>query len=370
MSPVEQSACVVGVGTTEWGSFPDTDAHGLGIQAFKGALEDAGVGATDIDGLITSRIPSYTQFADATGIDPSFTVALPAEGRQSGVAIGLAKSLIDSHQCDVVALVYGNNGRSQRVYYGGGDEAFSAWGFTSPGAQHALLLRQHMHRYGTTPDQLAEVAITFRHHASLNPSAVMREPITRQDYHSSRFIVEPLHLFDYCLINDGGVCLIITRQERARDLRGTPVRILGYGQAASLTGSPFYPNDFFYPALQRVAKQTYEQCGVGKEDLDALMIYDNFSPTVLFTLEGFGFCAPGESAEWIQEGTLRLGGKYPTNTSGGHLSESYMQGWALNVEAVRQVRGDASGRQVPDCRTVQYMAATPISSSVIYGRES
>jgi len=361
-------SCVVGVGTTDWGSFPDTDATGLGIRAFKAALEDAGLGVGDIDGLITSRIPSYVTLGDMVGMNPDFTVALPAEGRQSGVAVQVADSLVRSGHCRTVALLYGNNGRSQRVYYGGeGRGAFDPWGFTSMGALHAMLLRQHMDRYGTTQDQLAEVPIVFRQHAALNPQAMMQKPISREDYHESRYIVEPLHLFDYCLINDGAVCLIVTSAERAMDLRQPPVTILGTGQSSQLTGMPLYPDDFFYEACQRSARQVRESSGVGIEDVDALMIYDNFSPTVLFTLEGFGFCAPGESGDWIQGGTLALGGRYPTNTSGGHLSESYMQGWALNVEAVRQIRGTAGERQVADCRIVQFMAATPITSAIVYG---
>jgi acetyl-CoA acetyltransferase len=364
----QKRASVVGVGTTAWGNFPETDALGLGVQAFKAALDDAGLTVGDIDGLITSRIPSYNRFGEAVGLDPAFMVALPAEGRQSGVAVNVANSLVRDGRCRTVALVYGNNGRSQRVYYGGeGEGAFDPWGFTSLGAMHALLFRQHMHRYGTTQDQLAEVPITFRKHAALNPQAVMQKPITREDYHASRYITEPLHLFDYCLINDGAVCLIITGEDVARDLRQPPVHILGTGQSSSLTTGPIYPDDFFHASAQRCAEQVYGFSGVSREDVDTLQIYDNFSPTVLFTLEGFGFCEPGESGDWVQNGRIGLGGQFPTNTSGGHLSESYMQGWALNVEAVLQVRGQAGARQVENCRTAQFMAVAPITSSVIYG---
>jgi acetyl-CoA acetyltransferase len=366
----QTSASVVGVGTTGWGSFPDTDATGLGVRALTAALDDAGLSVSDVDGLITSRIPSYGVFGNAVGLDPAFMVALPAEGRQSGVAVNLADSLIRSGRCQTIALVYGNNGRSQRVYYGGeGDGPFDPWGFTSLGAMHAMLFRQHMDRYGTTLDQLAEVAITFRRHAGLNPQAVMQKPITREDYHSSRYVVEPLHLYDYCLINDGAVCIIVTSDERARDLRQPAVRILGTGQSSQLTGTPLYPDDFFHASAQRCARQVYESSGVSRDEVDTLMIYDNFSPTVLFTLEGFGFCGQGESGGWIQEGRLGLGGQYPTNTSGGHLSDSYMQGWALNVEAVLQVRGQAGARQVADCRTAQFMAVAPITTSIMYGGE-
>jgi acetyl-CoA acetyltransferase len=364
------TACVAGIGTTDWGNFPETDATGLAVSAFTEAMADAGLRVDDIDGLITSRVPSYARFGELVGINPDITVSLPPEGRQSGVAVVLADLLVRSGRCKTVALVYANNGRSQRVYYGGDDGPFNPWGFTSMGALHAMQFRQHMLRYHTTNDQLAEIAITFRHHASLNPKAVMQKPINRDDYHRSRWIVEPLHIFDYCLINDGGVCLIVTSDSRARDLRQPPVEILATAQSSSFVGNPFYPSDQFYASSRRCAEQVYGASGLRCSDMDALMIYDNFSPTVLFTLEGFGFCGRGESGDWVQNGRLRLGGEFPTNTSGGHLSESYMQGWGLNVEAVRQLRGQAGDRQVDDCNRVQFMAATPLTTSVIFGRMS
>jgi acetyl-CoA acetyltransferase len=267
-----------------------------------------------------------------------------------------------------VALVYGNNGRSQRVYYGGDPGPFTPWGFTSMGALHAMLFRRYMILYGATNDQLAEIPVTFRRHAAENDKAVMRTLIDRDEYHRSRWIVEPLHLYDYCLINDGGVCLIVTSEERAKNLRRPVVRIKATAEAGAFHGAPFYPEDFFFDACQRCARTVYAESGLTHSDMDALMIYDNFSPTVLFTLEGFGFCGRGEAAQWVQNGRLGLAGEFPTNTSGGHLSESYMQGWGLNVEAVRQLRGEAVGRQVRDCQHVQFMAATPISSAVIYER--
>ena len=122
--------------------------------------------------------------------------------------------------------------------------------------------------------------------------------------------------------------------------------------------------------MQSVAREVYAMAGAGPAEMDALMIYDNFTPTVLFSLEGFGFCPVGESGPWVAEGKLGLGGEFPTNTSGGHLSESYMQGWALNVEAVRQVRGECGARQVKDAALVQYMTAAPVITSIIYGREA
>jgi acetyl-CoA acetyltransferase len=363
-----QGVCALGVGTTEWGNFPDTDAMGLAASAFSRALAESGLDAGEIDGLITSRVPNYLRFSAGVGLDPTTTIALPAEGRQSGVALALAEDLINSGRCRAVALAYGNDGRSRRVYYGGETGGpFNPWGFTSLGALHAMRFREYMHTYGATHDQLAEIPVTFRYHASLNPQAVMRAQFGRADYHASRWIVEPLHLLDYCLINDGGVSLILGREDMAQDVDQPVVRMLASATSNAFAGAPFYPEDNFYASSRRCAEQVYARSGLHPEDMDALMIYDNFSPTVLFALEGFGFCSRGEAAEWVQGGRLRLGGQYPTNTSGGHLSESYMQGWALNVEAIRQLRGQAGQRQVPECRTVQYMASTPIPASIVWG---
>jgi acetyl-CoA acetyltransferase len=273
---------------------------------------------------------------------------------------------------------YGNDGKQSGATYGGEGEGgygsgeatwMRPYGMTSPGAFHAMMFRRHMEEYGTTSEQLGAVSVAFRKHALLNPGAVMKRPITIDDHQASRFIAEPLHLLDYCLINDGGVALIITRADRARDLRKPPAYILGFAESTQLDGSSLPPPDYWYGACSRAASDVHAMSGLKPADMDALQIYDNFSPAVLFSLEGFGFCPRGESGAWIQGGRLELGGEFPTNTGGGHLSESYMQGWALNVEAVRQIRGECGERQVADARLVQYMCTAPVVTSVIYGRQ-
>jgi acetyl-CoA acetyltransferase len=369
---------VAGIGTTAYGRLPQHDAYSLGLWALREALEDCGLGFDDIDGLVLNRIPDYQRFAEIAGLDPAYTTITPGHGRFSGICIETAVALIDAGIARTVALVYGNDGRSAGDRYGGAGDTYGSgggglwfpYGMTSPGAFHALMLQRHMQLYGTRQDHLGEIARTFRRHASLNPNAVMREPFTLEDYHRSRWICEPLHLLDYCLINDGGVALVLTAAERARDLRQPPVYIRGFGQASALAGSTFPPDDFWRAPMRRVAADAYGMAGLTPRDMDALMIYDNFTPTVLFALEGYGFCGEGESGPWVAEGRLALGGAFPTNTSGGHLSESYMQGWALNVEAVRQLRGACAERQVRGAANVQYMAAAPICTSIIYSREA
>src|SRR5215472_14552969 len=371
------SVAVVGVGHTRYGKLPEYDAYELGLWALKEALADSGLRFEDIDGLIVNRIPDYQRFCEIAGLNPSYVSTTPGQGRFSGICIETAAALIRDRLATIVALVYGNNGRSGGDRYGGAGDTYGsggggqwfAYGMTSPGAFHALMARRHMDLYGTTADQLGAVAKTFRDHAALNPSAVMRTPFTLADYHASRYICEPLHLLDYCLINDGGVALILTSGDRARDLKQPPVYLRGYGMATALAGSSFPPDDFWREPMGKAAAASFAAAGIKHADVSALMIYDNFTPTVLFSLEGFGYCAPGDSGPFAAEGNLALGGRYPTNTSGGHLSESYMQGWALNVEAVRQVRGACGERQVKDCFFAHYMAAAPVVTSIIYGRE-
>jgi acetyl-CoA acetyltransferase len=371
-------SAVVGVGHTRYGKLPEFDAYELGIWALKDALADAGLRFADIDGLIINRMPDYQRFCEIAGIDPAYVNITPGQGRFSGICIETAAALIRDGLATTVALVYGNNGRSAGDRYGGAGDTYGsggagnwfAYGMTSPGAFHALMARRHMELYGTTPDQLGTIAKTFRDHAALNPAAVMRQPFTLDDYHASRYICEPLHLLDYCLINDGGVALILTSPERARDLRAPPAYLRGYGMASTLAGSMFPPDDFWRESMRKAATRSFEMAGVAQADIASLMIYDNFTPTVLFSLEGYGYCGEGESGPFVAEGHLALGARYPTNTSGGHLSESYMQGWALNLEAVLQVRGACGARQVKDCALAHYMAAAPVVTSIIYGREA
>jgi hypothetical protein len=145
--------------------------------------------------------------------------------------------------------------------------------------------------------------------------------------------------------------------------------VRGYGMATTLAGSMFPPDDFWRGSMRKAGEKSFRMAGVTHADISTLMIYDNFTPTVLFSLEGYGYCGEGESGPFVAEGPLALGARYPTNTSGGHLSESYMQGWALNLEAVLQVRGSCGERQVKDCALAHYMAAAPVVTSIIYGRE-
>ena len=367
--PMRDKVAFAGIGTTRYGNFPETDSYGLGCEALNLALEDAGLRPGDIDGLIVNRIPTYERFAEMMGINPQYCLLTEAPGRFSGVSMALAAQAIETGAAKVVACVYGNNGRSVRMLYGGGDSQWSPWGMTSPGAIHAMMWRRHMHQFGTTHDDLGHVSTAFRHHACLNPDAVMHgRAMTLEDHAKARPICEPLQLLDYCLINDGGVAWIMTSAERARDMRRPPVLLSGYARQDAFHYGSCPADDFWHPSLS-ACRSVYDRAGIGQADIQGLGIYDNFSPTVMFSLEGLGFCELGGSGSFVRDGTLQLGrGRWPTNTSGGHLSDSYMQGWGIIAECVRQLRHECGDRQIPDAQAMQYICATNIAQSAILRR--
>jgi acetyl-CoA acetyltransferase len=367
---------IVGVGQTDHRALYQErgvkrDANALAAAALRDAIADAGLAKDEIDGLFCSRV-GYNRIADVLGIHrPHFVQELEGSGRMSGVALQNAVALIASGMAEVVACVYGNNGRSVQMKYGGEGAAESGgetagydsmFGMTSPGAYVSLMYQRYRQLYGAPEDALYPLAANNRRNATRNPLAVFQEELTHEQYMNSRYIAEPMRLFDYCIINDGGVAFIVTTMERARTLPKKPVRIAATAGIAELTN--FYTSqDFFYEASREVADRVYRQSGYGPEDMDALQIYDNFLPTILFTLEGFGHAERGTAWQWVAEKSIGFDGKRPMNTSGSHTSESYMQGWALHVEAVKQIRGEAGARQVGDCNVVQYMCASPIVTS-------
>lgn len=364
---IRDRIAVVGVGTGAYGSFPQYDDYTQGVIATKLALEDCGLTIDKIDGLVTHRLGSFVRTAEILGVNPNHVAMFVRSGRFCGPAIMNAASALLSGQAEYVLVLYANNGRSVRDPYGGGEGGlWNFAGMTSPGAQHAMLYERYAKQYNVAREKLATVSLTFRKHALLNPAAVMKKPLTLDEYMSARYITEPLRLFDYCLVNDGAVAMILTTAERARDLKKKPVYLSAFGTASELTTQSSMPRNYWKDPMGRIRDRIYRMAGVDRKDMSGLMIYDNFSPIVLFILEGYGFCGDGEAADWIQNGRIGLGGEFPANTNGGHLSESYLQGWALNAEAVRQLRGECGERQIRDAHHIQYMCAAPVCSSIIY----
>jgi acetyl-CoA acetyltransferase len=386
MSNLSKVAAVIGVGESDYvgdyarvrGGEKPHDSYGYAAVAFKAALRDAGIERDDIDGLIVGPTVAYERVGEVLGINPRW-------GSQADAMLSVieACAAIEAGLAHTVALVYGNDQRSAAIQYGGpeamGGNLFlsyvyhAPWGFTSQGALYALMFRRFMEVSGVTEAQLGEVAVAQRLAASLTPHALMKKRITIEDYLASKYICEPLHLFDYCLINDGGVVLIITDAERAkRKSSKPPVFIHGVGRFDVNRGSTsLEPRllDFYRPAQEACARQVFAMAGVGPKDIDAVQIYDSFSCHVPLALEGYGYCRSGDVGRFMAEDGIALGRKLPVNTAGGHLSESYMQGWAHQVEAVRQVRGECGQRQVDNCRFVHYNSDVAGKAvSIIYGR--
>ncbi len=380
---IRDRAAIVGIGTTNFGAVyrdldPERSAYDLGLEALRNALDDAGLAKTDIDGLIVVRIPGYTHFAEMLGLPQLRLVnVLEGGGRMAGVALQYATMAVATGQAETVAVVYGNNGRSVGARYGGeGSRPASPddttpyeamYGFTSPGAAAAMMWHRYRYEYDAPEDGLAAVAINNRKNGALNSNAVFQKPITYDEYMQARFIAEPLRLFDYCIINDGGVSFIVTTPEKARTLKHPPAYI-GATYAASNLHHNYHVQDFWWEACQDISRRLYREADVTPSEVKVAEVYDNFTPTILFALEGFGFCERGKAHEWVRDGRIELGGQLPVNTCGGHTSESYMQGHALICEAVRQVRGEAGARQVPNADVVQYNCASPITTATILHR--
>jgi acetyl-CoA acetyltransferase len=253
---------------------------------------------------------------------------------------------------------------------GGGHGEDPVYGMTSPGAGAAMVARRYFERYSTDSRALAAVPVAFRKHASMNPIAMMRQPFDVEEHQRSRYVCEPLHLLDYCLINDGAACVIVTTAERARDCKKLPVLISG------MQGLPGGREEFIwaYPGLG-VAQQSvfdykaelqpvYKMAGITPEDVDALFTYDAFSILAWIALERWGFCKPGEAPDFTQGGRIEVGGELPMNTNGGLLSESHVLAWNHQVEIVRQLRGECGPRQVKDARIIQW--ANAYGDSLIY----
>ncbi|MBI3371006.1 MAG: thiolase family protein [Betaproteobacteria bacterium] len=374
---LRDATAIVGVGASPQGNFPEVDQYTLGLQAFRAALDDCGLCKQDIDGLIVQGPGniSFVRMGEMLGLDPTLGANFSIGGPATGVLIHHAAMLLASGMCNNVALIYGNSSRAEGRKFGGmtvynpGQEyanAFFYYGLTSPGAASAFQTRMHFDEYGTTSRQLAAVAVAQRKHAMLNPLAIMRQPLGVEEHQQSRYVCEPLHLYDYCLINDGGVALIMTTADRARDLKQKPAYISGIGRQDTYRNSSMPNTTLWRDTMPKAAEMAYGMAGISRDDVDALMIYDSFSINVWISLENFGFCKPGEAGDFTQNGRIELGGELPVNTHGGHLSESYMQGWLHQVEAVRQLRGACGARQVEDARIIQYICRAHVASSIIY----
>lgn len=371
-------AAIAGIGQSEYGRFLPDSQLALGAKALKAALDDAGLDRADVDGVaIHLGWPlgvDYDRVAEAFGLDLRWTAQTWLHGRFVTGTLQHAAMAVACGLADVVACftaisftrerqILGGPGDTEGTREDGGTHGESPhYGLTAPAGGAALGMQRYMATYGATSEQLAAVSIAFRKHALLSPHAVMKRPMTLADHQASRMVIDPLRLFDCCQITDGAAVALVMSAERARACKGKPVYIAGMqGMRAGRDEFIFAPPGLGInqqsgrqPRLRAAANEVYAQAGIAQDALDGLYTYDAFSPLVLFTLERFGFCGPGEAAAFVQGGRIELGGALPMNTSGGLLSEAHVGGWNSILEMVRQLRGEAGARQIPNARHLQW----------------
>ncbi len=366
MGSLTRKAAIVGAYEHPGRNMPDKTPLQIQAECAKAALEDAGLSKKDIDGYMTSGGEGMygVMMADYLGIEAQvkLTDNTSIGGSSFLALVSRATAAIAAGQCEVVLITYGSTAFSagQAIGTGGFRRArVDPWpdSFEAPygyilAALYATVASRHMYEYGTTSEQLAEIAVTMRRHASMNPNAMYRDPITVEDVLKSRMIAWPLHMLDCCVISDGGGAVIVTSPERARNTRHKPVWVLGVGEG--YRGSNCGMRDYTTVAAKTSAPTAFGMAGVTHKDIDMCMIYDSFTITALTTLEDLGFCKKGEGGAFVQGGRLAIDGPLPTNTDGGGLSSNHpgMRGMFLIIEATKQLRGDFAGtpRQVKDCK--------------------
>ncbi|GAA1113559.1 lipid-transfer protein [Nocardiopsis composta] len=361
---LRDAAAVAGVGYTPFSKDSGVSTTTLACEAILAALDDAGLGPEDIDGIATHRVGDSSPpwaVAPALGIeDQGWYLDQFGGGSVSHAVLGQAAMAVAAGVAETVVCYRAINARSEfrmggqgRPPAGAFDLQYQApYGLIAPVQHYALLARAHMLAYGTSHEHLGAVAVGQREKAAGNPRALKRDPITMRDYLASRWIAEPFRLLDCCLETDGACALVLTSAERARDLRRPPVNITaaawGGGHSSySGAGPGGIGADPTTSAAARLAPRLYAMAGLGPADVDVAELYDCFTWTVLVQLEDYGFCAKGEGGPYAASGALRIGGELPVNTHGGFLSEGYVHGINHVAEAVQQLRGEAGGRQVP-----------------------
>jgi len=365
MITTARKACIVGIGQTDyqrWGGITDRSQFQLACEAILAAAADAGLPVRDIDG--------FASYSNDTSEPPLLQVALGLPrlryaamvwgggGGGSCAAVDQAVAAVESGQANYVvafrALAQGQGQRFGQHRDGRIHGSFTApFGMLSPPSMTAPTVRRHMHEYGTTSEHLAEVALTCRANAQRNPNAVMRDrPLTRDDYFAARMIADPFRLNDCCLETDGACAVLVTTEERARDLQGPTVRILasihgsGPGWGTGALGSHNMPLDSYASVNSRtLAPELFGRAGLQPADIDVAQIYDNFTGLVIMALEDYGFCGIGEGGPLVASGAIRWPhGDLPINTAGGNLSEAYVHGMNHVVEGVRQMRGTSTSQ--------------------------
>jgi acetyl-CoA acetyltransferase len=356
---LSNTVAIVGAAESDQiGRVPDKPALMLHAEAARSALAEAGLTKDDVDGLFTAGVTTL-ELGEYLGINPRYADGGNVGGSSFVIHIGHAALAIAAGRCEVALITHGESGRSRVGMFEPEPPPFwisaqheAPYGLSLPGS-YALACRRHMHEYGTTKEQLAEIAVATRKWAQLNPKAMMQDPITIDDVLNSRLIAWPFNLLDCCLVTDAGGAIVMTSLERARGLRQRPVSVLGFGEAHR-HAIVSQMTDLTSFAARDSGSAAFQMAGVTPADVDLAMIYDSFTYTVLLSLEELGFCGKGEGGAFVSNQRTAPGGEFPMNTNGGGLSYTHpgMYGMFAIIEAVRQLRGDYAGqgiRQVPNC---------------------
>ncbi len=354
-------AYIAGVAETPLGEVWDHSELSMAALASHEALAEAGLTFADVDALFTNYMgeEGTVQLGEYLGITPRYADSTDFGGAAFEAFVHHAVAAIHAGRCEVALIAYASRQRtrrSRRMTREADNSTLGAqfelsYGLPGPLGHYALIAARHMHQFGTTAEQLAEIAVAARSWAAKNPKAWSRDPITVEDVVTSRLICDPLHRLDVCLVTDGGGAAVVTTAERARDAAKRAVRILGAAESQTHWSIAQMP-DFTVTAGAVSGREAFAMAGIRPADVDVLEPYDSFTITVLLALEDLGFCAKGEGGAFVEAGRLAPGGALPALTSGGGLAYNHPGafGLLLLVEAVRQLRGEAGQRQVPDAR--------------------
>ncbi|MYW46457.1 acetyl-CoA acetyltransferase [Streptomyces sp. SID486] len=359
MKPGSRKVAVVGVALSDCGRVPDATPYTLHAQAARRALADAGLDRARVDGLASAGLGTLApvEVAEYLGLRPTWVDSTSVGGSAWEVMAAHAADAIAAGHANAVLLVYGSTARADvKAGRRTGNLSFGARGplqFEVPYghtliAKYAMAARRHMIEYGTTVEQLAQVAVQARANAALNPEAMYRDPVTVDDVLSGPMIADPFTKLHCCLRSDGGAAVLLAAEEFVRDCRTSPVWILGTGEHVSHAAMSEWP-DFTRSPAAVSGRLAFARAGVTPADIDFAQLYDAFTYMTLVTLEDLGFCAKGEGGAFVEKGRLLVrGGELPVNTDGGGLSAQHpgMRGLFLLVEAVRQLRGEAGRRQI------------------------
>jgi acetyl-CoA acetyltransferase len=355
MKELRNRVCIVGAEESdELGTLPHKGQLTLHLEAITNAVRDAGLAVRDIDGIFTAGQHSPATLGEALGITPRHVDGTTVGGCSFMIMVGHAVLALHHGLCNVAVVSHGESGRSHVGVSPRRDLALAGqfefpFGFGGATTLFGMITVRHMHEHGTTLEQWAQVAVSTRKWAALNPKARNRDPITVEDVLKSRPVCYPFNLLNICLVTDAGGAVVLTRADRARDCAKPPVYVRGFGEATEHVMVTQMRNLTFSEATRLAGERAFSMAGVGHADVQHVMLYDAFTSGPPIMLESLGFARPGEGVHFFAEGRSTPGGALPINTNGGGLSYTHsgMYGIFPIIEATRQLRGECGPRQVP-----------------------